>query len=277
MGIYLQLRQYITLVDTLARLELKAETRRFALGYVWWFLEPMLYVAVFYLVFDQLLGTRQPDFLVFLTVGKLTFIWFSKSVNQASISLVNSKGIIAQVNLPKHLFPFSVVQEGLDRQAAVFFFLLLFLLLSGYSPRFEWLWLMPLVLLQYLLITGCALLAALLVCLRRDFQKLIQLGTVFLLFMSGVFWDVRALNDTALVEWLSHLNPLLVLLSATSVYIGEYSKCHSAAVYLFGIAVGANCYLGCRLIIVVQRQLRNECAAEPRKCLDAGALTDANT
>ena len=214
MGIYLQLRQYITLVDTLARLELKAETRRFALGYVWWFLEPMLYVAVFYLVFDQLLGTRQPDFLVFLTVGKLTFIWFSKSVNQASISLVNSKGIIAQVNLPKHLFPFSVVQEGLYRQAAVFFFLLLFLLLSGYSPRFEWLWLMPLVLLQYLLITGCALLAALLVCLRRDFQTLIQLGTVFLLFMSGVFWDVRALNDTALVEWLSHLNPLLVLLSA---------------------------------------------------------------
>ena len=211
---YLQLRQYITLVDTLARFQLKAEARRFAIGYVWWFLEPMLYVGIFYLVFEQLLGTRQPDFLVFLAVGKLTFIWFSKSVNQASLSLVNSRGLIAQVNLPKHVFPLSVVQEGVYRQAAVFGFLLLFLLLAGYPPGLDWLWLLPLILLQYLLITSCALLGALLVCWRRDFQMLIQLGTVFLLFMSGVFWDVQTIQNADLVQWLSILNPLLVLLNA---------------------------------------------------------------
>ena len=85
----------------------------------------MLCVGVFYLVFDQLLGTRPPDFLVFLAVGKLTFIWFSK-VTQASNSLIQSKGVIAQVNLPKYLFPLSVIQEGLYRQAAVFVFLWVF-------------------------------------------------------------------------------------------------------------------------------------------------------
>ena len=101
--------------DTLARFQLTAEARRFALGYLWWFLEPMLYIGVFYLVFHQLLGDRQPDFLVFLAVGKLAFIWFSKSVNQAAGSLLNSNGLIAQLNLPKHLFPLSVVQEGVYR------------------------------------------------------------------------------------------------------------------------------------------------------------------
>ena len=34
-----------------------------------------------------------PTSLFFLAVGKLIFIWFSKSVNQASMSLVNSKGV----------------------------------------------------------------------------------------------------------------------------------------------------------------------------------------
>ena len=207
-------RQYITLVDTLARFQLTAEARRFALGYVWWFLEPMLYVGVFYLVFDQLLGTRQPDFLVFLAVGKLTFIWFSKSVNQAAQSLLTSAGLIAQVNLPKHLFALSVIQEGVYRQSAVFVFLLVFLLLAGYTPQLSWFWLLPLILLQYLLITGCGLLAALLVCWRRDFQMLIQLGMVFLLFMSGVFWDVQSIQNTELLKWLSICNPMLVLLSA---------------------------------------------------------------
>ena len=213
-GSHLPPRQYITLVDTLARFKLKAEARRLALGYVWWFLEPMLYVGVFYLVFDQLLGGRPPDFLEFLAVGKLTFIWFSKSVNQASLSLINSKGLIAQVNLPKHLFPLSVVQEGVYRQAGVFAFLLAFLFLAGYTPQASWVWLLPLIVVQYLLITGCAMLGALLVCWRQDFQMLIQLGTVFLLFMSGVFWDINTIQNTALADWLAVLNPLLVLLDA---------------------------------------------------------------
>ena len=34
-------------------------------------LEPLLYVGVFYLVFEILLDSRQPDFLYFLMVGKL--------------------------------------------------------------------------------------------------------------------------------------------------------------------------------------------------------------
>jgi lipopolysaccharide transport system permease protein len=43
---------------------------------------------------------------------------------------------------------------------------------------------------------------------------LIQLGTVFLLFMSGVFWDVRALEDAELAGWLMALNPLVMLLDS---------------------------------------------------------------
>ena len=205
---------YITLLDTLARFELKADARRYYLGYLWWVLEPMLYVAVFYLVFDKLLDTRQPDFLVFLAVGKLTFIWFSKSLNQAGMSLVQNRGLIAQIDLPKHLFPMVILHEGLYRQLAVFTFLMCFIALVGFTPTSLWWWLVPLALIQYVLIIGCSLLAALLVCVRRDFQLLIQLGTVFLLFMSGVFWDVRSISDPDLAYWLQALNPLVVLLDS---------------------------------------------------------------
>jgi lipopolysaccharide transport system permease protein len=89
-----------------------------------------------------------------------------------------------------------------------------FLAGSHYSPQISWFWLLPIAALQYLLIVGCGLLAAVLVCLRRDFQMLIQLGTVFLLFMSGVFWDVRALEDAELAGWLMALNPLVMLLDS---------------------------------------------------------------
>ena len=77
------------LVDQMARMALKADAARYYLGYVWWLLEPLLFVAVFYVVFQVILGTRTENFLVFLICGKFTFIWFSKSVTQASRSIAD--------------------------------------------------------------------------------------------------------------------------------------------------------------------------------------------
>ena len=211
---YVTLNQSLTLVDTMARFHLKGEARQYLLGYLWWILEPLLYVAVFYVVFEKLLQNRQPDFLYFLIVGKLSFIWFSKSVNQASNSLVMNKGLIAQVYLRKELLPMAVIHQGFYRQVVIFAFLLILLLVGGYAPGSVWLWLVPIALIQALLVAGCGMLAALLVCLQRDFRFVVQMGTLFLLFMSGVFWDINAIADETARQWLLRLNPVAALIDA---------------------------------------------------------------
>lgn len=206
--------QFFSLVDTMARLSLRAEARRFYFGYFWWVLEPLLYVAVFWLVFEKLLGTRTPDFLMFLAVGKLTFIWFSKTVNTAANSLVNNAGLIARMDLPKMIFPAVVVLECSYRQIAVFVLLAIFIFVDGRQPTAHWFWLFPIAVVQILLIVACAFIAALLVCVSRDFVPLISLGTIFLMFMSGVFWDLNTLADEHAAELLVVLNPLAYLLDA---------------------------------------------------------------
>ena len=206
--------QIITLVDTLARFHLKGEARQYLLGYLWWIMEPLLYVAVFYIVFEKLLQNRQPEFLYFLMVGKLTFVWFSKSINQAANSLEANKGLMAQLNLRKEIPALAVIQQGFYRQFVVFGFLLCLLVLNGYAVTAVWWWLIPLILIQALLTIGAGLLAALLVCVQLDFRLLIQLGTVFLLFMSGIFWDLNAIADEGVRYWLMVLNPLATLIDA---------------------------------------------------------------
>jgi len=76
------------------------------------------------------------------------------------------------------------------------------------------LWLVPLIFLNGVLIAGCAMVAALLVCLQRDFKPLVQLGTVFLLFTSGVFWDIHSVQNGDLAAWLMRLNPIAVLIDS---------------------------------------------------------------
>lgn len=238
---------YLTLIDTLARFHLRGEARQFSLGYFWWFLEPALYISVFYVVFQLLLDRRQPDFLYFLTVGKLVFVWFSKSVAQASSSIETNKGLISQVLIRKEVFPLAAVLQGVYRQLVVFLILFLLLFVSGKGHFHYWFLLLPLILIQVVLITGCGLLAALMVCWQKDFQHLIQLGMLFLLFVSGVFWDVNDIADAEVRDWVLLLNPLAALIDAyrqilllgSLPKLGTISVVLAQSIFLLAIAVGA--------------------------------------
>jgi len=210
----MNLTQYFSLVDTMARMSLKADASRYFFGYIWWLLEPLLFVLVFYVVFELILQNRTEDFLVFLMVGKLTFIWFSKSVNQAARSIVNSGGLISKANISKSLFPMATVQEGLYKQVSVFLLLFAVLWFNGYAITAAWAWLIPLILVNYIVIVASCLVCAYLVCLMFDFIVMVSLGTIFLLFVSGIFWDPRDLPDPAATDLILLLNPLAFVIDA---------------------------------------------------------------
>ena len=98
------LKQLYSLIDIQARMALRADATRYFFGYIWWVLEPLMYVAVLYVVFAYILTSRQPDFLMFLMTGKLAFMWFSKTVTQAGISIINGKGLVGRINVPRACF-----------------------------------------------------------------------------------------------------------------------------------------------------------------------------
>ena len=105
------LSQYFRLIDVQARMLLKADASKMTLGYLWWFLEPLMWVGVFYVVFDLILDSRRGgDFIVFLACGKFAFIWFSKTVIQGSNSIVLSQGLVGKINVPKTIFPMAILR-----------------------------------------------------------------------------------------------------------------------------------------------------------------------
>ena len=207
------LSQYFGLVDLQARMALKSDAAKYYLGYLWWILEPLLYVGVFYVVFNVILDSRRDDFLVFLMCGKLPFVWFSKSVTLASNGIIANAGLIGRIDIPKTLFPMAIIQEGLYKQSMVFVLLFAVLLGYGYRPSVEWLYLLPIMIVNYLAIVACAFVGSVLVCFMRDFSMLIGLGMVFLMFTSGLFWDVRVL-EPAMTEAVLLYNPMAFILDA---------------------------------------------------------------
>jgi lipopolysaccharide transport system permease protein len=208
------LTQYFRLVDMQARLALKADAAKFFLGYIWWVLEPLLFVGVFYVVFNVILDSNRADFLVFLMCGKLPFVWFSKSVNSSANAIVGNAGLIGKIDIPKTMFPMVRIQEGLYRQIAVFALLFAVLMAYDYPVTLNWLWVVPIACVQYLMIIACSFIGATLVCFLRDFSLVITLGMIFLMFTSGIFWDPRTLADPAMTDIILTWNPVAFVLDA---------------------------------------------------------------
>jgi len=240
--------QYFSLVDVQARMALKADASKYFLGYIWWILEPLLFVAVFYLVFEVILGTNRADFLVFLMCGKLPFVWFSKSVSQAANSIVSSAGLIGRVDVPKSLFPMSIIHECMYKQLAVFVLLIAVVLINKFHAGLGWLWLAPVVLVNYLLIVGCSFLGSMLVCYMRDFTMLISLGMIFLMFTSGIFWDVRDLPEAYMTELILTYNPIAFILDAYRQVLMHNTP--PDLVHLISLAGGSALLVCCMLLLL---------------------------
>ena len=235
------LSQKFQFVDLTARMALRADASQLWLGYLWWILEPLLFVAVFYLVFGVLLGSPRTDLLSFLIVGKLPFQWFAGGVNSSAQSIRGAQQLIASTPVPKYLLVLSKVQQVSYKQAAVFLLLIAYVLLDGARASAAWLWLPLLILTQYLVVASCALIGAVFVCYAQDFAKLITFGILALMFGSGIFWDVRDLS--ADLQWkILTFNPLAFLLDAyrqVLLYGQVIDVMHLISIMLFfaGLAV----------------------------------------
>ena len=72
-----ELFRYRSLVNSLVIRELKARYRGSFLGFLWTFLNPLLLLGVYALVFNFYLRIRVEHYAGFMFVGLLPWIWFS--------------------------------------------------------------------------------------------------------------------------------------------------------------------------------------------------------
>ncbi len=201
---------FIDLIWTKARLNLKSEASQNYLRYLWWVIDPLLYMSVFYLVFGMLLNRGGEGFVAYLLTGLVPFQWFAKTLQQTSNSIVSNKGLMNQVHISPLFFPLVGIVQNSGKQLLVFFMLGIFLVFYGLPPTVHWLAFIPVMLVQLFLMAIFSCTLAMLVPFVRDLTNLIPTGIQFMLFCSGVFYSASIIPE----QWRSlfFLNPMANIL-----------------------------------------------------------------
>lgn len=192
--------------------DLRTEVARRFLGFLWWVIDPVLYMAAFYVVFALALRQGGEDYAPFLLIGMVVWKWFDSTARQASVSIVGNAGLIQQIYIPKSLLVLIQIFSNAFKFAIVLGLLLVFLLAIGKRPSLHWLALLPVILTQLYLVTAVGLLLAGIIPLAQDFKQVVDNLLMVMMFLSGIFFTAERMPDS--LRFAFELNPMVVLIQA---------------------------------------------------------------
>lgn len=104
-----EIRRYRFLISQLVRRDFNHKYRQSVLGVLWSFLNPLLMMAVQYLVFSYLFHSAIENFPVYLMTGIVFFNFFNEASTLAMQSITANAGLIKKVYMPRYVYPLSQV------------------------------------------------------------------------------------------------------------------------------------------------------------------------
>jgi ABC-type polysaccharide/polyol phosphate export permease len=191
-----ELYRFRALIATLVVRELRARYRGSFLGFLWSFLNPLLLMLVYVLVFSIYLRVPMEHYAVFLFTGLLPWLWFSSSLGHATGVIVGSGALVKRILFPAEILPLVSVLSNLLNLLLSLPLLFVFLLAFGIRPGAVIAFLPVLLLIQFVLTVGLALPLAAVNVHLRDVEQILSNLLVLLFFLSPILYPVSTVPLT---------------------------------------------------------------------------------
>jgi len=189
---------------------LKLRYKHSVLGFFWSLLGPLLLILI-YATFAAILrfNENNPNYLQFLVVGIVVWQFLAMCLNDSLYAIMGNVNLVKKTAFPRIILPLAMVLANLLNFLLTW--IVLFLYLTVVRMEFQYLWLLPVVLLvQCALCLGLALGLSAVNVFFRDTEHILGVGTLAWFFMTPIFYPVRMQLDKLPdgMDWLAFLNPM---------------------------------------------------------------------
>jgi homopolymeric O-antigen transport system permease protein len=207
--------RYRLLIQSLVGRELKARYRGSVLGFFWSFVNPLLLLLTYGLVFTYMLpvprsAALEPYFL-FLFCGILPWTWFSSSLLESASVLISGGNLIKKVLFPAEVLPVVTVVSNLVHFLLGLPILLAFLLAWGKLKPSALFLPVPLA-VQFVLTLGLCLFLSALTVHFRDLMNILGHVLHLWFFATPVLYALAEVPPR--LQVVLRLNPMAYVLTA---------------------------------------------------------------
>lgn len=206
------LREHGHALQTMWLATLKTSVATTRLGWLWWLVDPLVMMAIFYFVVHTVLQRGGENYHFFVLSGLVLWQFFSRALYLTADSLRVNRGLIKSVALPLEFYTL------LAPMVQLVFALCgvgLVIVLHPSSLGFTSLAALPLLLLAGVLAWGLGLVFCIWQARTADVGKFLQYALRAGLFLSPVLYDVdRVSHAPRIVQQLYVCNPMAWILPA---------------------------------------------------------------
>ena len=247
---------YRDLLLLLVRRDFVSFYKQTILGPLWFFIQPVITIVIYTLVFHNLAGIKTDTVPapLFYLAGTVIWNYFSECLTKTSTVFKDNAAMLGKVYFPRLIMPLSIVFSNLIRFAVQF---LLFIVLMLYFIFFRganihitlYVLLFPLLILliaaQGL---GLGMIISAVTTKYRDLAFVVTFGVPLLMYTTPVIYPLStAIARYPAYSWLIKYNPVTPIIETFRYgFFGDasfswallaYSACTTGVILLFGIVI----------------------------------------
>lgn len=232
MSIFKNLYHYRELLKTNIQKEIRGKYKGSFLGILWSFLNPLLMVLVYALVFPYIMRTNVENYLIFLIVAIIPWNFFTTCITTGCNCVWINGGIIKKVYFPREILPVSVILAGLINFLISCIIILVFLLLGGVGFSLQLLWLPLIVIIQSMFSLGLLFILSAVNVYVRDVEYLVSFLLNLLFYATPILYTADMFPQN--IRFLLYLNPMTHFIDAyRSIFYYQTLPNFTSLFYIF--------------------------------------------
>lgn len=203
---------YREMIVNLVRRELQGRYKGSVLGFAWAFINPLLQLCVYTLVFSVIMKAGIEDYYLFLFVALIPWIFFATSVAAGSNCVRGYSDLVKKIYFPREVLPVAFVTSQFVTMLLSLIVVFAVLLLSGRGVSPEAVLYLPFVMLiEYALALALTMIASSTMIYLRDVEHMLNIIIMVWQFVTPVMYSMEQVP--------SRIKPLFLLNPMTPIII----------------------------------------------------------
>ena len=206
MNIFKKIYNYRELLKTNVKKEIRGRYKNSFLGVLWSFLNPLLQLLVYSVVFGALLAGGDKTYPIYICVALIPWTYFTTCVTSSSFTIIGNGDIIKKVYFQREILPISVVTSGAVNFVISTIIIVAFLFIYGMVLTQFALFYPVILLIQFILQLGISFIVSSITVYFRDLEHIIGVILMAAFYGTPIVYKIEQLPHS--LQVLMNLNPM---------------------------------------------------------------------
>lgn len=208
-----ELYAYRQMIISLVQRELRGRYKGSVLGFLWTFINPLLQLVVYTMVFSVIMRNDIEKYYMFLFVALVPWSLISAAMVNGSTCIVSTPDMVKKIYFPREVLPLANTVSNFVNMLLCFVVVFVVLIVTGFGVNPQALLYMPIIMIvEFVLALGIALLTSALTVYMRDVAYILSIIAMAWQFLTPVMYS----SDTVPEELLPifRMNPMTPVIEA---------------------------------------------------------------